>query len=37
MLMSFLMGMLGGMFGAVCMTLFLFHLRDKNEMCDMWD
>lgn len=35
MLECFFMGMIGGMFGSVCMTVFLFYLRDKNEMCDM--
>lgn len=31
----FILGMLGGMFGGMVMSLFVFYLRDKDEMRDM--
>ena len=32
---QFFLGMLGGMFGGMVMSLFVFYLRDRNEMRDM--
>lgn len=31
----FILGVLGGMFGGIVMSLFVFYLRDRNEMRDM--
>ncbi len=31
----FILGVLGGMFGGIVMSLFVFYLRDKDEMRDM--
>ena len=31
----FILGALGGMFGGMVMSLFVFYLRDRNEMRDM--
>ena len=31
----FILGMLGGMFGGFVMSLFVFYMRDRNEMRDM--
>lgn len=31
----FILGVLGGMFGGMVMSLFIFYQRDRNEMRDM--